>query len=270
MNAKNVLILLLAGAVLAVAGVFWYRHTTRLEAETRRADSVTTFSNQWTEAASEVKVQKEERTRIEQEITKWTREALSLSNDLSVTSSALEKSQAELKAVSSAAETAQAAAKTALLERDGKIRNLEGQRDTLTGEASALKQNISKLESNLAELNRKLVTSEGDREFLIAEMKRMQSDKAEWERKFHDLEALREQVRLVRGEEVLARRKDWMERGVYNSNLKGGQLLQRGFNSNRTREAGPAGVAAPGSDLNVEVSRDGAVRMGTNAPAAPR
>lgn len=269
MNAKAVVVLLLL-AGLVTGGVYWYRHTTRIEADTRQRDSIATFSNTVAQTTTEVKTQTEERAKIEGEIARWTREALSLSNELARATVALDKSQTELASARVAAETAEAAANVArasLLERDGRIRSLEAERDSLASNAQTLRDSISKLESNLTELTRKLNTSEGDREFLIAELKRLQSEKAEWERKFHDLEALRDQYRAVRAEELLARRRDWRDRGVYNNSLKGGQLLMRGFSSPRAREEAPAGDASTNPDLNVEISREARPESPANPPA---
>jgi hypothetical protein len=123
---------------------------------------------------------------------------------------------------------------------------------------------IAGLEGRIAETQRKLAQSEGDREFLLKELKRLQAEKADLERKFNDLAVLREQVRALKEELSVARRLDWIRKGLYGQgDLKGGGLLQKGFSK--------PGTNAPKPGLDVELKTDGSVKINatTNAPPAP-
>ena len=122
---------------------------------------------------------------------------------------------------------------------------------------------IAGLESSITDTQRKLAASEGDRDFLLQELKRMQDEKIELERQFNDLAMLREQVRRLRDELNISRRLDWIRKGLY-GNLKGAERLQMGFDNQ------PAG--GENFDLNVEMKDTGEVKLNgpANAPAEPK
>jgi hypothetical protein len=110
-----------------------------------------------------------------------------------------------------------------------------------------------------------LDAAEGDREFLLRELKRLQSEKADLERQFNDLDLLRTQVAKLKEEISVARRLDWIRRGIYGGGetRKGAELLMQGVT-----------VAVPRTNfsLNVELRQDGSATVlpggtGTNAPA---
>src|SRR5204862_4664146 len=117
-----------------------------------------------------------------------------------------------------------------LAKRDAKINDLETQRDDLTHKMDDFKTAITNLETQIGETEKKLAASEGDREFLLKELKRLQAEKAELERQFNDLAMLREQVRKLRDELSISKRLDWIRRGLYGS-LKGAEKLQEGYSA---------------------------------------
>jgi len=61
-----------------------------------------------------------------------------------------------------------------------------------------------------ADTERKLAASEGDREFLLAELKRLQAEKVDLERQFNDLALLRDQIRKLKDELSIASRLEWI------------------------------------------------------------
>ena len=102
------------------------------------------------------------------------------------------------------------------------------------------------------------------------QLKRLQAEKAELERKFQDLAILREQVRRLRDELSIARRLEWIRRGLYGEIGKGAELLQRGFVAKASESTNaPAGKGGQ-YNLDVELSRDGTVKVNTNAPAVTK
>jgi chromosome segregation ATPase len=178
-----------------------------------------------------------------------------VTSDLSQTSDKLAKTEADLKA--SQEETAK---------RDAKIADLEAQNQALDKRAYELSTAITNLTTQIEETKRKLSASEGEKGFLEGELKRLVAEKAELERQFNDLKVLRAQVAKLKEELTVARRLDWIRRGLFaSSDEKGAQKLLQ--TSTATQPKGPA----PNYNLNVEVSSDGAVKVIpplTNAPAA--
>ncbi len=182
-------------------------------------------------------------------------ESESLSNKLSSVSATLVRTEDEAKAAAQSA-------KEEIAKRDAKISELEGQNDDLTRKMGDLNTSIGKLELAISDTEKKLADSEGDREVLLKELKRLQAEKADLERRFNDLAVLRDQVRKLKDELSIARRLEWIRRGLYGPD-KGAEKLQKGFAST----AGQTNF-----DLNVEVRQDGGAKVispATNAPAQP-
>ena len=136
-----------------------------------------------------------------------------------------------------------------LAQRDAKLAQLETNKDELTKQVGVLTGNLTKLNAQIADAERRLTVSEGDREFLLKELKRLQADKANLERQLNDLEFLRDQINHLKAELSIAKRLDWIRRGLLGGETKkGGQILVEGFNRGGTN-------AAP--RLDVEIRRDG-------------
>jgi hypothetical protein len=86
------------------------------------------------------------------------------------------------------------------------------------------------------------------------------NEKADLEHQLNDITFLRNQVAKLREEENVSRRLDWIRKGLYvNADRKGAeQLLQKSTSAPRPRP----------SDLNVEITSDGTVRVNTNSSSA--
>ncbi len=176
--------------------------------------------------------------------------------NLSDTASNLAQTAAALKA--SQEETAQ---------RDAKIAELETQNQALDKQALELGTSITNLTKQITETKRKLAASEGEKGFLEGELKRLMAEKADLERQFNDLTVLRAQVAKLKDELNIARRLDWIRRGLFaSSDEKGATRLMQGMS------AAPPKAPKTSPDLNVEVHSDGAIKIippATNAPAPP-
>jgi chromosome segregation ATPase len=188
-----------------------------------------------------------------------THELQQVSNNYLAVSATLAKTEAEAKAAAeaSAAEMAK---------RDQKIAELQGQNDEMTKRMLELNNSLGTLEKQIADTEKKLAASEGDREFLLRELKRLQAEKAELEKQFNDLAVLREQVNKLKDELSIARRLEWIRRGIYGTGShKGAEGL-----THPALQPQPARPAT-NSGLNVELKQNGGVKVqsGTNAPAAP-
>lgn len=195
---------------------------------------------------------------LENNLAGRTHELESVSNNYVNVTATLAKTQAEAKAAAEAAAAEMA-------KRDAKISELQGQNDEMTKRMLELNTSLGNLEKQIAATEKKLATSEGDREFLLRELKRLQTEKAELEKQFNDLAVLREQVSKLKDELSLARRIEWIRRGIYGAAAqKGAEGLMKPIQPQ----------AAPGTNvnLNVELQQSGGVKVqsgSTNKPAAP-
>lgn len=253
MNSKTVVL-----AILCLGlgfGLVW-RH---LGAEKQRQDneaSILRLSNEWVHASAKRNDQEKQNTSLATNLAYRSEELKTISNRLESVSAELTKAEAQAKA---AAQTAQ----EEMAKRDAKITELESQREDLSKQMTNLSLSMTNLEGRIQETQRKLASSEGDRQFLLKELKRMQAEKASLEKQMSDLTFLRTQVHKLRDELTIARRLDWIRRGLFGFPAKGGELLQRGFSPPPPQT---------NYDLNVEIKRDGGAKIlppPTNAPTKP-
>lgn len=230
---------------------------------------------------------------------------LATAAELSQTTGALTKSQAETKAAQaegkkieaaltaaqtkaaadaqSAAAAAQAAAtryatldnakKQEIATRDASIKDLQNTRDQLNAKVAELNTDITKLKSTIGTLNTRISFVEGelqvtkdDKSFLTKELARMQGERTEMERKMNDLAFLKEQISTIKSDQSIARRLDWMRSGTFMDERKGATLLVDGLKPLPSTKP----MSTKGSQLNVEVHRDGTVTIKAPAPAAPK
>jgi septal ring factor EnvC (AmiA/AmiB activator) len=253
MNSRIVATVLTLLCVLLAAGLV-YRHLGATNDKKKDLKTISYFSNQWSEASTKLDQQVLVNLSLERDREAALEEVKTYSNSLI-------RIRADLSQVRTEAKSAADGAVAEVRKRDTRITELEGERDSMTRKMSDLTSSISDLETHIAETQRQLEDSEGDREFLLKELRRMQAEKTELERQFNDLALLREQVHKLRDELSISRRLEWIRRGLYGG-LKGGELLRRGFASATTPQ--------PSYNLDVEIKRDGGANIlsTTNAPAA--
>jgi len=155
---------------------------------------------------------------------------------------------------------------TALKTAQDQIADLESQNQALDQQVANMTNTIENLSAQITATQMKLVESETNNAFLESELKRQVAEKAELERKFNNLSAVRSQVRKLRDDLLIARRLEWMRAGTDPTQQhKGAQMLMAHAPATN-RVVGPAHY-----DLNVEVNSDGSVQVvptTTNAPAA--
>jgi len=246
MNAKILSGLLLAACLGLGAGWFF---TTRKAAEDRAASAarITNLTNDLVSTAFRLQEQQKVNSTLNSDLTEREKDLNAFSNRWTFVANALATTEAEAKAAADAA-------KAEIEKRDKQIQSLEGEKDALTNKMDGLTQEIGSLNSKIADTERKLASSEGDRQQLQKELKRLLAEKAELERKFNDLAQLRDQVRKLREELSIAKRIDFIRRGLYGFDKKGAQLVNNGIQV-------PAKSAAPASGLNVEVGTDGSAKV---------
>jgi len=253
MKGKTGIVVLVVLCIALGVGLL-IRHAKAVQEQQAAGAKIMTMSNQWVKTENDLNEQRKVNATMEKTLETKTSEAESLSNKVENLTSTLVKTEEDAK-------TAAQQAKGEIAKRDAKIADLEGQNDDLTKKMSDLNTSINNLEAQISDTQKKLAASEGDREFLLKELKRLQAEKAELERKFNDLAVLRDQVRKLRDELSIARRLEWIRRGLYGSE-RGAEKLQKGLAT-----AGPQ----TNYDLNVEIKQSGGAKIAspaTNSPAA--
>ena len=160
-----------------------------------------------------------------------------------------------------------------IAKREASIKDLQETRDQLNAKVAELNTDITKLKSTIGTLNTRIAFVEGelqvtkdDKTFLTKELGRMQGERTEMERKMNDLAFLKEQMSTIKSDEAVARRMDWMRRGLFLDERKGATLLVDGLKPLPSMKPS----STRGSQLNVEVHRDGTVTIKPPAPAAPK
>lgn len=259
---KNLIgVIVLAGVCVGLAVVLLT--TKKQAAEEKRKDTETIYdlSNKVVKATDDLNEQRQVNILLTNDLAARATEIVGLTNKIVEVSATLSKTEQTLKAE-----------REEVARRDARIAELEATNQQLDQKAAGLSVEITNLTTQIAETQRKLSASEGDKAFLEKELKRMMAEKSELERQFNDLTVLRSQVAKLKEELSIARRLDWIRRGLFaSSEQKGAQQLLQG---------GPAAAGAAETktnlyDLNVEVSADGSVRVipplaGTNAPPQPK
>lgn len=250
----KVAISLLVLCALGLAVALFLRHTKAVETEKTQLNTIVTISKQLEETRNSLDEEQKLNRLLTNEIT------LRL-NDLKEASNSLNRTQTELATTRQAAAAAAETAKVEMAKRDQRISELQNQGDELRKKMDDLTLNIEGLNKAIAETEKKLAASEGDREFLLKELKRLQTEKAELEKQFNDLATLRSQVAKLKEELSIARRLEWIRMGIYgNQDKKGAEILL----------SSPASTTKPSYNLNVELKQDGTATVVppvTNAPA---
>ena len=186
---------------------------------------------------------------LETNLVRRVEEAGLISNKLGFITAELAKTEQEAKA---AAEKA----RLEIEERQKRIEGLKGDKDELTAKLDELNGKIGGLQNQIRETERRLAASDGDREILKKELRRMLTEKADLEKRFADLSELKAQVSRLREEAYVARRMELIRKGVINFDQKGAVLLQQGI-----RRAAATNAPAEGGRLDVELRRDGTGRV---------
>ncbi len=245
------LILVTAGLGL---GLMW-RHNKAVE--TKQADEkvIIEFSNRVETTQSKLDDEEKLAMFLQTNLTLKGEELAGASNNLAKLNAELAKTKNEM-------QVAAEAARAEIEKKDAQITQLTSQTNQLTMKMDDLTSNIEKLGKLINDTERKLSASEGDREFLLKELKRLQVEKADLERQFNDLSVLRTQVAKIKEELTVARRLEWLRMGIYGMNDKKGAEMLVARN--------PA-AAKTNFSLNVELKQDGGASIITNPPApAPK
>ena len=145
-------------------------------------------------------------------------------------------------------------------ERKKLIAALEVKNDSLNQEKGALEVKIATLNTEIDQTNQKLDDSEGDRTFLEGELLRLQDEKAKLVKQMNDIEFLTAQYRRIKADIAVAKRMDWMRRGIgiyaKKQTVAEKHAVLRGAGSNgETLTVGAKGD----ENVSVELTSDGRV-----------
>ena len=253
MRAALVVLLLLT---LGLGGGLMYRHTEAVKQQNQDLEVKTVLTNQL--RTTQDKFEQQERLTMLLQTN-----LLEHKGELNQTSNQLVKLMLDLNKTQKEAQAAAEAAKAEMAKRDQKISELEAQNDQLDKQAIDMKAALVNLEKSIAQTEKQLAASEGDREFLLKELKRLQAEKADLERQFNDLSALRTQVTKLKEELSIARRLEWIRMGIY------GMQTQKG--AEKLMQAAASPNPATPYNLNVELKQDGTatVTSGQTNSSAP-
>ncbi|HTL17056.1 MAG TPA: hypothetical protein VL793_07455 [Patescibacteria group bacterium] len=252
---KNRLALIVLGLLCLGLGIAVVTlHNNAVEQKRTDTDAILGFSNKWVETSTKFEDQKQVNAEMEKDLDARKKVLLDLTNEFTSVSSNLSETSANLAKTEASLKTSQ----EELAKRDTKIAELETQNQALDKQASDLSSSITNLTLQISDTEKKLAASEGDKAFLQKELKRMMAEKAELERQFNDLTVLRAQVSKLKQDLSIARRLEWIRRGLFaSSEQKGAQKLMQGLGS----PSSEAKAARPTYDLNVEISSDGSVKV---------
>ena len=146
---------------------------------------------------------------------------------------------------------------TELSAAQDKNRDYDSQIKDLNGQMATKDQAIE-------DISRRLESTENDRDHLLRERDKLIAEKAELEKQFQDIVVLRQKVQRLQVELMASKKLEWLRRGFYGSARKKGGAQLMGM-SKKPRQKTTTATA----DLNVEVRRDGTVKIvpiETNSP----
>ena len=256
MKSRLGIVILVVIAVALGIGLISVKRQADKQQETD-SKTILTLTNDLSEAKNKFEEQKQVSSLLEKDLDKQKQSFGELTNSFSQVSENLAKSETSLKA-----------SQEQITKLEAKAAELESQNQVLEKRAQDLSLSLTNLNLQIADTERKLATSEGNRTFLEGELKRMMAEKNDLERQFKDISVLRAQIAKIREEQNVARRIEWMKKGLASApDAKGAQQLVEGLNS----PVAQAKPAKPIYDLNVEITNDGNVRVippATNTPSA--
>jgi septal ring factor EnvC (AmiA/AmiB activator) len=132
---------------------------------------------------------------------------------------------------------------------------LEVANKNLDQQARVTSEALRDLETRIGETERQLAAAQGDRDILMRELQRLQTEKAELERRFNDLVVLRDQMQRLQEDLAADAERDALRLKLNRKrHLKGAELLMRGFDQVDSGDSSSV-------DMEVEIRRDGSSRI---------
>jgi chromosome segregation ATPase len=270
MKIKVVIIILaLASLGLGIALLL-----TKKQADEQHASdvtSITEYSNQVVDAHEHLKEAGQVNLTLsndlassQQQLTLSADQTAQLSNRLAATSTTL----AETKTSLDETRTSLASAQELVTNLNTRVADLEARNKQLDQQAEALHLSLAQLTEQIESTKNQLAVTKTNAAFLQGELQKQLAQKAELEHKFNDLDELRGQVKKMKDEIFIARRREWMKSDT--GKRKGAELLMR-YGAPATGSS-PRKLPGTNYDLKVEIGSDGTARVipppgRTNNPA---
>ncbi|MGB0421710.1 MAG: hypothetical protein ACPGL0_11125 [Limisphaerales bacterium] len=251
LEAMNKTITILLGVTTVFLAVFLYVEMDKAnKAKQASQQTIETLTQDLQTANTQLADEKKTTASLTKQLGERTQALETLQTRFTTVTGELKASQQEVSRVSDELSTT----RDSLAEKEQQIADLASERDDLSGQMAKLNVDLKDLESLIADTQKKLAASEGDRGFLLEELKRLQTEKAELEKQFNNLAALRDQVRKLKDELSIARRIEWIRKGILGAGNtpKGATLLMRGFKRTEPKA---------NFDLNVELNQEGGVKV---------
>lgn len=256
MKPKTVIILMVLVCLGLAAGLIW-RHDNATKQKKTDGERIRTLSNQWSVAEAKLSSQVEVNNTLTATVEARTADLAKAREQLTATAAQLNRAESEVKMTKAQLD----ATRVELTNKEAIIGDLKQRNSDLDKQVGDMKLEILDREARIAETEKRLAAAEGDREYLLRELKRLQAEKADLEKKFADLVALREQVKRIKEEVSIGKRLEWIRRGLYgNSPMKGADVVQKGFATSQ--------IPRTNVNLNVELRRDGGVLVVPPTPAS--
>jgi chromosome segregation ATPase len=247
-------ILLLVVCSLGLGVALLVVHNKRVQVEKVKENTVATLndvSNHLEQTRAKLEEQEQVAMKLETNLLVRGQELSVASNNVLNVKAELAKTQKEMQAAAEAA-------RAEIERRDAQITELTTKTNLYAHKMDDLTSSIGNLSKQIGDTEKKLAASEGDREFLLKELKRLQTEKADLEKQFNDLSALRTQLAHLKEELSVSRRLEWIRMGIYGlQEQHGAQRLLAGTTPSTTKS---------NYNLNVELKQDG----GANIVPPPR
>ena len=224
-----------------------------------------------TQNEKEIKELKTDKATLETTQADLTKKLNTANSTVNETQNALSKLQTNYGQKVAEYETFVTKAAQELADKDEKISALNGELQTAQNKNRDYDSQIKTLNNQMADKNReiddigrRLKSTEEDRDHLLLEQKKLIAEKAELEKQFQDILVLRKKVQQLQVELMASKKLEWLRRGFYGGARKkgGSQLMSMSKKNDRK-------TVSTNADLNVEVRRDGTVKIvpiETNSP----
>jgi DNA repair exonuclease SbcCD ATPase subunit len=259
-NRFGIILLGVLCVALAVALMVVKKQTTEQLRED--VEKITTYSNRVVKTTSDLDEERQLNATLYKDLDSQKKTLVELTNNYALLSANYSQVTNSLAATETSLKTSEGELK----KRDTRITELEGQNQELDKRAGELSLALTNLTAQISDTQKRLAASEGNRAELESQLKRLLAEKSELERQFNDLKVLKAQVAKLKEELTIARRIEWIRRGLFASGeQKGAQGLVQGAGAFQAKPP------KPNYELNVEVTADGKVRVIpplTNNPAA--
>jgi chromosome segregation ATPase len=233
---------------LGVSAILFFREKEMVGLLTALEDEKLVLSKDVGELRADLEKSRKQVALALEKLTQRSDNITTTSLDLGKFSTQLAKLQNELRA----AQDEMKLAREDIKQRDVRIVQLESKSDVNEIKVDELQIVLERLDEQINETKRKLANAEGDRGFLMQQLHRLETEKADLLKRWNDPKALRAQYAKVKEQSVIGQRIDWLRKGV--------AQLDHARGAERLLHRLPASMTADNA-LVTEIDSTGAVRI---------